>query len=218
MNIVNSLNFLKVNSILWSLIEHQINNILRDIYNDIFPNIFFCFSYIYVFNKLLLNSFGILATVLLIRDVKMDIVGLCLFSLCEACLEKVQPLLIQWEWYVQHWYNLAAKESGLEWAWENNDDFTVLVSGGGGCPLSEHMYCMSITFKMTEQVEQQICIKFCIKLEHSSIQTVRMIEKATAMGSWWLAASSQQHTCSCIRSHAEFFDETSNHPGSSAHL
>ena len=27
--------------------------------------------------------------------------------------------------------NLAAKGSGLEWACMNNDDFTVLVSGGG---------------------------------------------------------------------------------------
>ena len=27
--------------------------------------------------------------------------------------------------------NLAAKESGLEGAWMNNDDFTALVSGGG---------------------------------------------------------------------------------------
>ena len=39
---------------------------------------------------------------------------------------------------------------------------------------------------MTERVEQQICIKFCIKLEHSSMETIRMIQKATAMGNWWL--------------------------------
>ena len=30
------------------------------------------------------------------------------------------------------------------------------------------------------------------------------------MGNWWLAASSQQHTCSCIMSNVEFFGETSN--------
>ena len=35
-------------------------------------------------------------------------------------------------------------------------------------PLNEHVYCVAITFKMTERVEQQICIKFCIKLEQSS--------------------------------------------------
>ena len=45
-------------------------------------------------------------------------------------MEKVQPLLIQWEWVVWHWCNLAAKESGLECACVNNDYLTVLVSGG----------------------------------------------------------------------------------------
>ena len=32
-----------------------------------------------------------------------------------------------------HWCNLAAKESGLECTCMNNDNFTVLVSGGGRC-------------------------------------------------------------------------------------
>ena len=118
---------------------------------------------------------------------------------------------------MQHWCNLAAKESGLECTGVNND-FTVLVSGGGRCPLSEHVYCVAVTFKMTEQVEQQICIKLCIKLEHSSSESIQMIQKATSMGNWWLAASSQQCTCSCITFHAEFFRETSNHPGDSAPL
>ena len=51
----------------------------------------------------------------------------------EVCLEKVQPLLTQWESFAWHWCNLAAKHSGLECACVNNDDFTVLVSGGGRC-------------------------------------------------------------------------------------
>ena len=54
-------------------------------------------------------------------------------------------------------------------------------------PLSEHVCCVAVTFKMTEQVEQQICIKFCIKLEHSSWETIQMIQKIqkdTAMGMW----------------------------------
>ena len=38
------------------------------------------------------------------------------------------------------------------------------------------------------------------------------------MGNWWLAATSQQHTHSCISSHAEIFGKTSNHPGDSAPL
>ena len=38
------------------------------------------------------------------------------------------------------------------------------------------------------------------------------------MGHWWLAVSSWQHACSCVTSRAEFFGETSNHPGDSAPL
>ena len=34
--------------------------------------------------------------------------------------------------------------------------------------LSEHVYCVAVTFKMTKQVEQQVCIRFCVKFEHSS--------------------------------------------------
>ena len=68
---------------------------------------------------------------------------------------------------------------------------------------------------MTEQVEQWACIKSCLKLEHSSVETIWIIQKAAVMGNWWLAALTQ---CihSCITSHAEFFGETSNHPGDSA--
>ena len=55
---------------------------------------------------------------------------------------------------------------------------------------------------MTEWVEQQICIRFCIKLEHSSMETIQMIQKAAAMGNWWLAASSQQCASStCLLMH-----------------
>ena len=46
-----------------------------------------------------------------------------------------------------------------------------------------------------------------------------MIQKAEAMGNWWLAASSWQCTHSCITTYcAEIFCETSNHPGDSAPL
>ena len=66
-------------------------------------------------------------------------------------------------------------------------------------------------------VEQWICIYYCIKLEHSSVKTIRLIQKATAMGNWRLAASSQPYTSSCITS-CIIFGETSNHPGDSALL
>ena len=89
---------------------------------------------------------------------------------------------------------------------------------GWQTPLSEHVYCVAITFKMTEQVQQQICTKFCINLEHSSAETIQMIQKAAAMGNWWLAASLRQYAHSCITSRAEFFGKTSNDPGDSASI
>ena len=72
-------------------------------------------------------------------------------------------------------------------------------------PLSEHVYCLAVAFKMIEQVDQRICIKLCIKFEHFSAEAIRMIQKAAAMGNWWWAASSQQHTHSCITSCAVFW-------------
>ena len=69
--------------------------------------------------------------------------------------------------------------------------------------LSKTVHCLAIAFKMTEQVEKRICIKFCGKLEHSSTETVWIIQKAVAMGNWWMA---------------QFFGKTSNHPGYSDSL
>ena len=89
--------------------------------------------------------------------------------------------------------------------------------------LSKHVDCVAIAFKMTEWAEPWICIKFCVKLEHSSTETIWMIQKAAAMGNWLLAASSRQHTRSCIMSGAVFcvggwVTWTSNHPGDSVPL
>ena len=58
-------------------------------------------------------------------------------------------------------------------------------------PLSDYVYHVAATFKMTEQVEQWMCIKFCVKLEHCSMETIWMIPKSTAMSNWWLVTSSQ---------------------------
>ena len=68
---------------------------------------------------------------------------------------------------------------------------------------------------MPEWVKQWICIQFCIKLEHSSKETIWLTQKATAMGSLWLTASSRQPARSCIMSCSEIFGKTSNHPGDS---
>ena len=92
---------------------------------------------------------------------------------------------------VRCWCNLAAKKSGLEWACVNNDDFLEVVSGGSRpCWVSMCTVWLLHSFKMTERAEQRICIKFCTKLEHSSMETIWMIQKAVAMGNCWLAASS----------------------------
>ena len=48
-----------------------------------------------------------------------------------------------------------------------------------------HVYCVAVTCKVTERVEQQICSKFYFKLEHPSVETIWMIQKATALGNWW---------------------------------
>ena len=114
---------------------------------------------------------------------------------------------------MHHLCDLAARESGLDCACVNNDNCTVLVSGGSRHPLSEHVSCVVVTFKMTEWVEWWICIKFCVKLEHSSTETIWMIQKAAAMGNCGLVASSWQRAHSWFMSRVEFFGKTSNHPG-----
>ena len=84
--------------------------------------------------------------------------------------------------------------------------------------LSEHVYCVDVAFKMTEWAEQWICIQFCIKVQHSSRETIQMIQKDTAMGNWWLAVTTWQCARSRITSPAEIFGETLNDPGDSAPL
>ena len=46
-------------------------------------------------------------------------------------------------------------------------------------PLSEHVYCVAVTLKTTERVEQQICIIFCVKIEHCSVETIWMTREAS---------------------------------------
>ena len=81
--------------------------------------------------------------------------------------------------------------------------------------LSGHVYCVAVTFKITER---WTCIKFFIKLKHFSMETIWMIQKGTAMGNWWLAASLWHCTHSCITSCAEIFGKKSDHRGDSALL
>ena len=43
--------------------------------------------------------------------------------------------------------------------------------------MSEHVHWVAVAFKMAERVKQRICIKLCVKLEHSSAETIQMIQK-----------------------------------------
>ena len=59
-----------------------------------------------------------------------------------------------------HPCNLAAKDSGLEHTCVNNDDFTVLDSGGSRHCSVSMCTCVVITFKMTEwatNLHQTLC-------------------------------------------------------------
>ena len=112
--------------------------------------------------------------------------------------------------------NLTAKESGQKCVCVNNDDFTVLVSEGSRLHVyCEHVYCVAIAFKMTERVEQRICIRFGINLEHSSTEIIQMTQKATAMGNcdWQLHRDNATTHASRLM---QFSCKTSNHPGDSA--
>ena len=100
----------------------------------------------------------------------------------------------------------------------NNDNFTVLVSEGSRPPLSEQVYCVAVTFKMTEQVEQQICIKFCIKLEHSSMGNYSDYLEGCSYGQ--LVTGSFITTMHPLTHHVScrVFGKTSNQPGDSTPL
>ena len=67
-------------------------------------------------------------------------------------------------------------------------------------PLSEYVYVVcGHPIPMTEQEDQRVCIKVCIKPEHSSVDTIPISQKDGAMGNWGLAALSQHiHSCSSL--------------------
>ena len=78
-----------------------------------------------------------------------------------------------------------------QWGWET--------------PLREHVYCVAIAFKMTEWVEQWICIKFCVSLNIPPLKLFLWFGRLQlwATGDWLLhhnnmATSSQ--LCSSMQS------------------
>ena len=132
-----------------------------------------------------------------------------------VCPEKFQPLLIQGEWFVQHPCNLAAKENGLEYTCVNNDDFTVLVSRWGD--RYHWMNMCTVGPSHSQWGSKAICIKFCLKLEHSSAETIQMIQKVVTMatGDWQLH---HDNAPAQVSPFMKFIGKTSTHPGDSAPL
>ena len=61
--------------------------------------------------------------------------------------------------------------------------------------IDEHVYCVAVTFKMTESAEQRICIECYVKLEHSSMETVWMIQKALGEDAMSAAQIKVWHKC-----------------------
>ena len=61
--------------------------------------------------------------------------------------------------------------------------------------LSEHVYTVAIAFKMTEQVQQWICTKCCVKLEHSCTETIQIIQKALGDDAVSAAQTKVWHKC-----------------------
>ena len=65
--------------------------------------------------------------------------------------------------------------------------------------LNGHVCCVGLAFKMTKWVEQWICIKFLMKIEHSPAETIWMIQKpaAWATGDWQLHHNNSSVHASC---------------------
>ena len=90
-----------------------------------------------------------------------------------------------------------------------------LAHSPGMCPdweLNQHHFGLQAHASSTELHQPgQICIKFCGKLEHSSVETIWMIQKAGA-GDWQPHDNIPAHASHVL----QFFGKTSNHPGDSA--
>ena len=133
----------------------------------------------------------------------------------EVCPENVQPLVIKRERFAGHWCNPEAKESRLEHACVNIDNFTVLVRGGGR-PLSERVYCMAITFKMSMQSNESAS-DFALRGTFLHGNYLHDSEGHSyghlVIGSFIMTTHPLMYHISC-----RVFGQISNHPGDSAPL
>ena len=67
-------------------------------------------------------------------------------------------------------------------------------------PLTDHVYCVAVACKITEQVEQQISIEFCFMLEHSSMRLFGWFRRLQlwATGDWQLHHDNAPSHASCL--------------------
>ena len=110
-----------------------------------------------------------------------------------------------------HRCNLAAKESVLECACLNNDNFSLLVSGGGRCCWVSVCTVWPSHSKWLSEWSNESASNFALSLNRNYSDN-----SGQNFGQLWLATSSQC-TCSCITSQAVFWQNI-NHPGDSATL
>ena len=100
----------------------------------------------------------------------------------------------------------------------NNDEFTVLVSGGSRC----HWVSMCTVWlshsEWLSKENNESTPNFALSLNIPPQKLFGWLRRPSTMGNWWLAASSWQRAHSNTMSCAEFFSKTSNHPGDSAPL
>ena len=84
----------------------------------------------------------------------------------------------------------------------NNDDFTILFSGGSRCCWVSMCTVWPSHSRWLSGESNKSASNF-VKLEHSSTDTIWMIQKATGTGYWWLAMTMCHLTCHILCSFFE---------------
>ena len=119
---------------------------------------------------------------------------------------------------MQHWYNLAAKESGLECSCVNNDNFTGLVSGGGRL----HWVGMCVVWpshsKWLSKESKKYAWNFALSLNVPAWKLFGWFRRLSGMMQWVISSTSLQRAAYASRLIQSTFGETSNHPGDSIPL
>ena len=112
-----------------------------------------------------------------------------------------------------HWCNLEAKESGLECACMNNEDFTVLVSGGSRCHWVSMCTVWPLHSTWLSKESNKSASNFALSLNIPPQKLFGWLRRMQlwATGEWQLHHDN-------VPAHASFFGEPSNHPGDSVPL